>query len=89
MKNSRSRIVILGTSFFALFGAVATSYFGPKAIAWYFDPPVDIGVNCRSAVEWSMAQLQKLQLIGFVTGTVLGLLAMVWLTGRRNRNLKN
>ena len=60
-----------------LIGAVLVSWLAPKAIAWYFDPPVNIGVNCRQAVEWSMSRLQTSQLIGFIIGILIGL-AISW-----------
>ena len=60
----RNKKIFYGSCFFALLGALLSSYLGPKAIAWYFDPPVDIGVNCRSAVEWAMARLQLAQMAG-------------------------
>ena len=50
-------------------------------IAWYFDPPVDIGVNCKQATEWSMAKLQTAQAIGLASGAVFGL--VLWLTMRK------
>ena len=60
-----------------LIGAVLVSWVAPKAIAWYFDPPVNIGVNCRQAVEWSMSRLQTAQLAGFLVGLLAGL-AIAW-----------
>lgn len=68
----------------ALAFAGMASWFAPKAIAWYFDPPVNIGINCRAATEWSMNRLQKAQGFGFICGAVFGL--VLWLTLRaRNR----
>jgi hypothetical protein len=73
------KIMVMGCVV-ALVGALAASYLGPKAIAWYFDPPVDIGVNCRKAVEWSMARLQIVQMVGFLGGFILGVIGMFWMT---------
>ena len=60
--------------FWMLFGgflcAGLFSWTAPKLIAWYFESPVEIGVNCRPAVEWSMRNLQKAQLAGFASGVV-------------------
>lgn len=75
--TTRRRKVLYGTGFFALLGALLGSYFGPKVIAWYFDPPVDIGVNCRSAVEWAMARLQVTQFCGLVIGLAVGFAVMM------------
>lgn len=65
--------------FGALLGAFLTSWLAPKVIAWYFDPPVNIGVNCRNATEWSMRKLQLAQSVGLGAGAILGL--GVWLSG--------
>lgn len=79
-KNNAVWFIIFG----GLLGAFLTSWLAPKAIAWYFDPPVDIGVNCRKATEWSMAKLQLAQSIGLGIGAVLGL--GTWMSTRRRRN---
>ncbi len=58
----------------AIFGSAIASWLAPRGIAWYFDPPVNIGLNCKVATEWAMAKLQMLQLVGLVAGSALGLL---------------
>jgi len=73
MKTSSSRIGFwIATC--ALLGVILASWLGPKGIAWYFDPPVDIGVNCRAATEWSMRRLLIFQSFGFGLGAIAGLL---------------
>lgn len=64
---------------------ILASWFGPNVIAWYFDPPVEIGVNCRPAVEWAMRRLQWIQAGSLVVGGVVGFL--VGLKFSRNRSL--
>ena len=59
--------------FGGLLGAFVSSWVAPKAIAWYFVPPVDIGVNCGPTTEWSMQALQRAQLLGLVMGIGLSL----------------
>ncbi len=78
--------VLWFVSFGSLLGATLTSWLAPKVIAWYFEPPVNIGVNCRAATEWSMNKLQTVQAIGLVSGAVFGL---VFWYSFRNRNQKN
>lgn len=64
---------------FSLLGSILANWLGPKALAWYFDPPVEMGFNCKPAVEWGMEKLQYLQLAGLVGGLVLGgLLALAF-----------
>jgi hypothetical protein len=82
----RKNKIMYGTGVFALLGALLSSYLAPKIIAWWFDPPVDIGVNCRGAVEWSMAKLQVTQFWGLVIGLVLGLIVMIAVTRPKLRD---
>jgi len=59
----------------AVIGSALASWLAPKGIAWYFNPPVNIGIDCRSATEWAMAKLQIFQLVGLLFGGGAGLLA--------------
>jgi hypothetical protein len=65
MKWTRLIAAVLGGAFI---GAILSSWLAPKGIAWYFDPPVNIGINCREATEWAMGNLIKMQLFGIVGG---------------------
>jgi hypothetical protein len=78
--NSRTQKVVKGAAIAALIGALLSTYIAPKVIAWYFDPPVDIGVNCRPAVEWSMSKLQLTQFCGLAAGFLIGLTLMILIT---------
>jgi hypothetical protein len=74
----------------ALLGAILSSWLGPKGIAWYFDPPVNIGINCKSATEWSMSNLIRLQLIGIFAGAVLSLIfKSIFDSKRKNKLIDN
>lgn len=66
---------------FGLIMGILSSWLGPKVIAWYFDPPVNIGVNCREAVEWAMAKLELVILLSIGVGTLLG--AVVGMRGKK------
>lgn len=57
---------------FGLAAAGLVSWFAPKMISWYFQPPVDIGLNCGPATAWSMNRLRLCQFIGFGVGVVGG-----------------
>ncbi|MBI2788058.1 MAG: hypothetical protein HYX59_05190 [Elusimicrobia bacterium] len=50
----------------------AVAWFGPRLIAWYYNPPVELGVTCKPAVEWGIAVYQKLVLAGTGAGFLLG-----------------
>ena len=56
----------------SLLGSILANWLGPKVLAWYFEPPVEIGFNCRPAVEWGMEKLQYMQAGGLVGGLLLG-----------------
>ena len=58
----------------AFIGGSISSIVSPRMIAWYFEPPVEIGVNCRSATEWAMEHLQWAQFGGMAAGAVLALI---------------
>jgi len=71
MSNKRVFWFVVGG---AVLGSAMASWLAPKGIAWYFDPPVNVGINCRSATEWAMAKLQIMQAVGLGVGGLLGLL---------------
>jgi hypothetical protein len=72
MQASSSRVGFW-TAASAIAGVALASWLAPKGIAWYFDPPVDIGVNCRAATEWSMQRLLIFQGSGLGVGAAVGL----------------
>ena len=51
-------------------GTGAASIFGPKLIAWYFEPPVSIGVSCQEAAVWAVNRFQNLQLLMLIVSGV-------------------
>jgi len=75
------------TFFGALVGALISSWLAPKGIAWYFDPPVDMGINCKSATEWSMSRLLIFQAIGTAFGVISGMLIFFMFKGRGSKIL--
>ena len=49
-------------------GFAVSSWLGPKYLAWYFNPPVELGINCTPAAEWGMSKLIRVQVIGMLLG---------------------
>lgn len=86
MDKSKTSRVLNIVAVGGLLGGVLTSWLAPKAIAWYFDPPVDIGINCRAATEWSMQNLQRAQFIGLMAGAALSLFLAFYMEKRRAKN---
>lgn len=82
MKFSRIYQLFLSSAFV---GAILVTFIAPRTIAWYFEPPVDIGINCRPAAEWAMKTLLQSQGAGALAGVLIGALATYLLT-RRGRN---
>ncbi|MCM0607013.1 MAG: hypothetical protein KA715_13060 [Xanthomonadaceae bacterium] len=64
---------LLRTLFFsALAGIALFAWFSPQIIGWYFAPPVNMLVNCRPAVDWSLDVYKKAMLAGGGVGIVVG-----------------
>ncbi len=61
--------IILG----AAIGEILAVWLAPKYIIWYFDPPVEMGFNCKAPIAWALARLQTTQLFALGVGAVLGL----------------
>jgi len=70
----------------ALIGAALTAWLAPGVIAWYFNPPVEMGgFSCTAPITWALKRLQWAQLWGVVVGGVLGLVVYGVAQGRRRR----
>lgn len=54
-------------------GAVLATWAAPSVISLLFTPPVSFGTNCEPAGAWAMGSLVNSQLIGIVSGAILGL----------------
>lgn len=52
---------------------LAAGWFAPGLIAWYYTPPVELGVSCKPAVEWGIATYRKVLVAGAGGGFVLGI----------------
>jgi hypothetical protein len=70
----------------ALIGAVLTALLAPGVIAWYFNPPVEMGgFSCSAPIAWALKRLQWAQLWGVIVGGVLGLITYGIVQRRRSR----
>jgi hypothetical protein len=67
-------------------GVVLATWLGPKVLLWWFEPPADIGINYRPAIEWAMNRLVWIQIVGSAAGLILGL--MLGLAIRRSPKAK-
>ena len=70
----------------ALIGAVLAAWLAPGVIAWYFNPPVEMGgFSCNIPIAWALKRLQRAQLWGVIVGGVLGLVLYGVVQRRRGR----
>ena len=58
---------------FGVVGLILSSFVGPKAIEWYFTPPVQAYLNCGPATSWAMQKLLIVQSFAFLLFAVFGL----------------
>jgi hypothetical protein len=73
----------------AILVAALTAWLAPGVIAWYFNPPVEMGgFSCTPPIAWALKRLQWAQLWGFVVGGVLGLVVYGVIQRRRVRMLE-
>lgn len=60
-------------------GFIVASVTAPSMIAWYFNPPVAMGVTCTAPIEWALGKLQLAQFLGIIGGGICGWLFKRWL----------
>jgi hypothetical protein len=71
----------------ALIGAALAALLAPGVIAWYFNPPVEMGgFSCSVPIAWALKRLQRAQLWGLIVGGGLGLVLYGVVQRRRGRN---
>lgn len=66
----RPLTIIFGIS---LLATILVGWFAPGLIAWYYTPPVELGVTCKPAVEWGISVYRKTVLAGAGLGFILGI----------------
>ena len=79
--------------YFALGGAIITAaltaWLAPGVIAWYFNPPVEMGgFSCTAPIAWALKRLQWAQLWGVIVGSIAGLVVYGFVHRRRARHLE-
>lgn len=66
----------------AALGFVATCFFGPGLLGWWYEPPVKEIPSCASSVRSAITQFVVMQLISAAIGGILALI-VVMLVRRR------
>ncbi len=72
-KENRKSLSLSFVAFGGLLGIVLSCVYGPNLISWWFEPPVEVGYNCRPATDWAMNRLILVQIISLVVGSLLSL----------------
>lgn len=66
-------------------GNLLATYIGPSLLGWYFDPPVQMAVNCNEPIRWAMQKLVIFQLAGSVVGMVIGFVVALFFFKKREQ----
>ncbi len=82
MDRSSFKLYATASVWGIVIGAALTTWLAPSGIAWYFDPPVDMGVSCREATEWAMARFRNAQFFGVLGGGILGIAVLAFFRKR-------
>jgi hypothetical protein len=72
----------------ALAGSISASLLGAKVIAYWFEPPVSVGVSCRAPIEWALSKLQLVQMLGVFAGAGVGLIFYLLFRPKRKAALE-
>ncbi len=65
-----------------LVGVLLATWITPTLIAWWFEPPVEVGCSCQEPILWAMSTFRRTQLVGLVSGAIAGFVA--WALFRRS-----
>ena len=57
-----------------LISVTCVSLAAPKMIAWYFEPPMSIGISCESSIKWAVTRILMAQLYSVGFGAIIGLM---------------
>lgn len=69
MKTTKRFIITIFMG--ALIGGVASAWFSPGMIEWYFSPPADLALSCKPAVQWAIETYRKVIILGCMAGLLI------------------
>ena len=84
----RSYLLLWLMAAFGLLGNVLATWLAPKFIAWYFNPPAQVGFSCVEPIQWALSRFRAAQFWGLGLGVLLGVV-VYFLVRRRNRRNGN
>lgn len=79
---SRIKKMFFAAALGALLGLVAVLWLAPSLITWWFQPPVNVGVDCSPALAWAFRAMRRWILYATGAGALLGLIAAFFLRRR-------
>lgn len=72
-EKSKNSLAFSFVAFGGLVGIILSCLYGPNLISWWFEPPVEVGYNCRPATDWAMNRLILVQILSLFTGSLISL----------------
>ncbi len=72
-KKSSFKFMLTMMGFGMVCAVALVSIYVPRALIWYFEPPMPMGVSCTSSIRWAVDRILWAQLIAVGVGGVLGL----------------
>ena len=69
----------------AVLGTLLFTWLGPKMLGLWFQPPVNIGIDCHTAIQWAMNKLIVVQIVGLAVGIALGVVLAIAFRGRKEK----
>ena len=66
----------------SIVGSALVAWISPAVISWWFTPPVDMLVTCKTAVEWGINTYRDTITAGAISGAILGLVALILLRAK-------
>jgi|GEM_PF-1149125 len=77
--KSRFKSSLTASIIGGLLALVLSTIFLPKAMVWYFEPPVNPGCSCAASIERAFDLFRGIQLASLFIGAIFGfLLALRW-----------
>ena len=82
-QKSSAKFILMFVGLGILVSIALVSFYMPRMILWYFEPPMPMGVSCTGSIRWAVDRLLIAQLYSIAVGAVIGLLVGLKLKKKR------